>query len=183
LSNADGSYVFKTQLDCAKSYILNVSKTGFIPGVENTILPNTTGITEVPLAIKTVNKLIVEEGGVLKIKIGLIYFDFDKHFIRNDAAIELNKIVLLMNQFPQMIIKIESHTDSRGRDEYNRSLSDRRAKSTRSYIIANGIKASRIESAIGYGETQLVNQCANGVECSDSDHDLNRRSEFIILKM
>ena len=81
-----------------------------------------------------------------------------------------------------MVIKIESHTDSRGSDSYNMKLSDRRAKSTRDYIISRGIDASRIESAIGYGETQLLNKCANKVKCTEVEHQLNRRSYFYILK-
>jgi len=80
-----------------------------------------------------------------------------------------------------MVIKIESHTDSRGRDRYNMKLSDRRAKSTRDYLFSRGIANERIESAIGYGESQLVNKCSNGVKCSKDEHQANRRSKFIIL--
>jgi outer membrane protein OmpA-like peptidoglycan-associated protein len=137
----------------------------------------------VALGMETLDELIVEENGLLKIKIGIIYFDLDKSFIRNDAAIELNKIVLLMTQYPKMVIKIESHTDARNSDAYNLSLSDRRAKSTKEYIANQGINASRIESAKGYGESQLINNCADGVSCSEAEHQLNRRSEFIIVKM
>ena len=88
-----------------------------------------------------------------------------------------------MNNHPKMIIKIEAHTDSRGRDAYNEKLSDRRAKSTRDYIISRGIATERLESAIGYGEKQLLNECSNGVKCSEAEHQLNRRTEFIIIKM
>jgi outer membrane protein OmpA-like peptidoglycan-associated protein len=86
-----------------------------------------------------------------------------------------------MRKHPDMIIKIESHTDSRGRDRYNMKLSDRRAKSTRDYIISRGIDANRIESAIGYGESQLLNKCANRVKCTEEEHQLNRRSYFYIV--
>jgi outer membrane protein OmpA-like peptidoglycan-associated protein len=127
--------------------------------------------------------LIVEQNGVLKIKIGLIYFDLDKSNIRYDAEIELNKVVLLMQEYPAMVIKIESHTDSRANDDYNLKLSDRRAKATRDYFISQGISEKRIESANGYGEKMLINKCKNGVPCSNREHDLNRRSEFIITKM
>ncbi|WP_431241337.1 OmpA family protein [Flavobacterium sp. P21] len=98
-------------------------------------------------------------------------------------AIELNKVVLLMTQYPTVVIKIESHTDSRANDQYNLELSDRRAKTTRDYIISQGIAPERIESAIGYGETQLLNNCSNGVPCTEAQHQMNRRSEFIITKM
>jgi outer membrane protein OmpA-like peptidoglycan-associated protein len=89
----------------------------------------------------------------------------------------------MMNEYPGMVIKIESHTDSRGAKDYNRVLSDKRAKSTRDFIIAKGIAPNRIESAIGYGEDQLINECDGSVKCSSEKHELNRRSEFIIVKM
>jgi outer membrane protein OmpA-like peptidoglycan-associated protein len=79
-----------------------------------------------------------------------------------------------------MVIDARSHTDSRGNDSYNLSLSDKRAKSTVNYIIAEGISSSRI-SGRGYGETQLTNECSNGVQCSEEAHQLNRRSEFIVI--
>ena len=86
-----------------------------------------------------------------------------------------------MRKHPEMVIKIESHTDSRGNDRYNMKLSDRRAKSTRDYIISRGIDPKRIESAIGYGESQLLNECSNRVKCSEKEHQLNRRSYFYIV--
>ena len=117
-----------------------------------------------------------------QIVINPIFFDFDKWNIRTDAQYELENIVDVMRNHPNMVIKIESHTDSRGSDRYNMKLSDRRAKSTRDYIISRGIEASRIESAIGYGESQLLNKCSNGVRCTKEEHQLNRRSYFYILK-
>ena len=85
-----------------------------------------------------------------------------------------------MREHPKMIIKIESHTDARGRDAYNLKLSDRRAKSTRDYLYSRGIEDGRIQSAIGYGESQILNHCTNGVKCTDKEHEENRRSKFII---
>lgn len=184
MSTGDGRYDFQTQLDCEKLYQIKVEKEGYAEvsdDFKTTLIPYSVNV--VPLQIKNLPKIIVREGGQLKIKIDMIYFDFDKWDIRYDAAIELNKIVFLMNQFPNMVIKIESHTDSRGNDDYNEKLSDKRAKSTRDYIISQGVDANRIESAIGYGEKQLVNQCKNGVQCSNEEHDFNRRSEFIITKL
>ncbi|WP_191859750.1 OmpA family protein [Hanstruepera ponticola] len=116
-----------------------------------------------------------------EIVINPIFFDFDKWNIRPDAAYELENIVSVMRAHPNMVIKIESHTDSRGSDRYNMKLSDRRAKSTQKYLYSRGIEEERIESAIGYGETQLVNECSNGVSCSKEQHQANRRSKFIIL--
>ena len=113
--------------------------------------------------------------------IPIIYFDFDKSNIRPDAAVELQKIVEVMNQYPDMKIDIRSHTDSRGSDSYNAALSDRRAKSTMEYIISQGISKDRLTSK-GYGERQLVNHCSNGVPCSKEEHQANRRSEFIVVE-
>ncbi len=182
-SSEIGAYNFDIALDCRTKYEVRVSKLGYKTSVKPSYTEAVSGSTFVPLRIETLDKLIVEEKGVLKLKIGIIYFNLDKDFIRSDASIELNKIVLVMSQYPKMHIKIESHTDSRSPNEYNKNLSDRRAKSTRDYLISQGIEAKRIESAIGYGESRLINHCYDGVSCSESEHQLNRRSEFIITKM
>ena len=108
-----------------------------------------------------------------------VYFDFDKSNIRPDAAKELDKVVQVMNEYPQLLIEAGSHTDSRGKDKYNMDLSERRAKSTVDYIVSRGISLDRITYK-GYGETQLVNNCTNGVKCSREEHQLNRRTEFKI---
>ncbi|WP_194765655.1 OmpA family protein [Tamlana sp. I1] len=182
LTNLTGDYKFKSSLSCATNYNVIASKEKYNPKEKPVITLSESGETFVPITLK--HELIVKEGGLLKIKIGIIYFDLDKSNIRpSDAAVELNKVVLLMKEYPEMVIKIESHTDSRGRDAYNLALSDRRAKSTRDYIISQGIAPERIESAIGYGETQLLNKCSNGVPCTEAEHQMNRRSEFIILNM
>lgn len=184
LSSITGEYYFEANLPCNQSFLIKSLKEGF-EGTEQTFDTTTENnlANEVPLQLNKLNPLIVKEDGVLKIKIGMIYFNFDKHNIRYDAGVELNKIVFLMKEYPKMVIKIESHTDSRGNDDYNESLSDKRAKSTRDYIISQGIASNRIESAIGYGEKQLINECDNNTPCSTIRHDVNRRSEFIILKM
>ena len=111
-----------------------------------------------------------------------IYFDLNKDFIRPDAAIELNKIVAVMQEYPGLKIDVRSHTDCRASDKYNMDLSDRRARSTIGYIINNGgISFDRI-SGRGYGESQLKNHCSDGVKCSEAEHDINRRSEFIVTE-
>ncbi len=180
-----GAFQFDTALDCEIEYEIKVDKQGFLPNSKDFTTTNVKDFeNNVPLEItKERNKLIVEENGVLKIKIDQIYFDLNKADIRPDAAQELNKIVEVMKEYPKMVIKIESHTDSRGSDRYNENLSDRRAKSTGNYIVSQGIESNRIESAIGYGEKRLINECGNGVRCTNEQHDVNRRSEFIIVKL
>jgi len=115
-----------------------------------------------------------------ELKINTIYFDFDKYEIRSDAEFELNKIAEIMHQYPDMTIKISSHTDSRGKDAYNIRLSNNRAESTIQYLVNKGIALTRI-SGKGYGENQLASNCPNGVKCSEFLHQLNRRSEFAIV--
>lgn len=116
-----------------------------------------------------------------KIKVDPIYFEYNKWDITPQAETELNKILFAMEKFPNVKIKIESHTDARGSDSYNLKLSDNRAKSTMDYLISQGVDPNRIESATGYGETRLKNKCRNRVKCSEEDHFVNRRSDFIVI--
>lgn len=181
VSQLDGKYDFNNNVNCNTSYTIEVSKENYNNNTKAIVTANSSGKTEALVGLDPA--LIVRENGLLKIKIGIIYFDLDKSDIRYDAAIELNKVVLLMYQYNAVVIKIESHTDSRANDQYNLELSDRRAKATRDYLISQGVAPERIESAIGYGETQLLNNCSNGVPCTEAQHQVNRRSEFIITKM
>ncbi|MNK66256.1 Photosystem I chlorophyll a apoprotein A2 [compost metagenome] len=181
VSQLDGKYDFNNNVNCNTPYTIEVSKENYNNNTKAIVTANSSGKTEALVGLDPA--LIVRENGLLKIKIGIIYFDLDKSDIRYDAAIELNKVVLLMYQYNTVVIKIESHTDSRANDQYNLELSDKRAKATRDYLISQGVAPERIESAIGYGETQLLNNCSNGVPCTDAQHQVNRRSEFIITKM
>lgn len=126
--------------------------------------------------------LIKKEDNMEKVDINPIYFDYDKYDITLQAITELDKVVYVMQNFPNIIIKIESHTDSRGKDAYNLTLSENRAQSTYKYIISKGIDPARIESVKGYGETRLRNKCSNGIKCTEEEHQLNRRSDFIVVK-
>ena len=109
-----------------------------------------------------------------------IHYSYDKCDIRPDAAKELNRLIRLMNDYPDMNIELSSHTDSRGSDLYNLNLSQCRADSAVNYLIEHGISKNRL-IAKGYGETKLLNDCTNGVNCSDAKHEENRRTEFTIL--
>ncbi len=130
---------------------------------------------------------IVEEGMDLGkiLNINPIYFDYNKSNIRPDAAIELDKIVKVMNDNPNMAIELGSHTDCRGSKSYNMTLSDKRAKSSAQYIKERIINPDRIQGK-GYGESKLINHCecegAKKVPCTEKEHQLNRRTEFKIIK-
>ena len=170
----DGSY--KLTADCDKSYTVLGTKEDYKDDKVDVVTDKTNDkVNEADLYLQP---LIDND----QIVINPIFFDFDKWNIRTDAEYELENIVDVMREHPDMIIKIESHTDSRGSDSYNMKLSDRRAKATRDYLYSRGIAKDRIESAIGYGETQLLNKCANKVDCTEEEHQLNRRSYFYILK-
>ncbi|MUH35917.1 flagellar motor protein MotB [Zobellia amurskyensis] len=110
-----------------------------------------------------------------------IYFDFDKHFIREDARISIDKVLAYLREYPNVKVQVRSHTDSRANDGYNMQLSTSRAKSTAAYLVEQGIPEGRI-SFEGFGETQLTNDCSNGVPCTKEQHQMNRRSEFIVVE-
>lgn len=176
-----GAYFFKIQ--CNKKYIIRVTKEEYTT-TEKTITSNSQ-LNDIELDITLKRNIFPIEVGIDLAKlfdIRVIYFNLDKWDIRPDAANDLEIILTVMNQYPNMVIDIRSHTDSRQTHEYNEILSDKRAKSTLEYLVSKGIDRSRL-SAKGYGETQLINECADGVPCSEVEHQKNRRSEFIVIKM
>jgi len=135
---------------------------------------------ELRLPRSLVNKNLVQ-GDLFEIK--YLYYDFDKWDIRPDAALILDELNTLMTvKYPNLVIELSSHTDSRGPTEYNQKLSDKRAASAKQYLVDHGIKANRIISK-GYGETHLKNRCKDGVECSEAEHQQNRRTEVKVLKL
>ncbi|MGK0386628.1 MAG: outer membrane protein OmpA-like peptidoglycan-associated protein [Patiriisocius sp.] len=178
IANDMGEFSFP-EMDCERQYTVRASKVGYEPNEELITTPNESVKLHLVIPLTPVDPCPPNDLGC-RLTLQPIYFDFDKSFIRPDAAIELAKILAAMRQYPALIIHIESHTDSRGEDIYNEKLSGRRAQSTKKWLIENGIDASRL-TARGYGEYQLTNnQCSNGVKCSEEEHQLNRRSMFII---
>jgi outer membrane protein OmpA-like peptidoglycan-associated protein len=115
------------------------------------------------------------------IQLNNIYYDFESYKLTSSAKTELDKLVDILIQYPNMSIMLNSHTDSKGKDGYNEYLSKKRAKSVVSYLELKGISTNRL-SYKGYGESKLVNKCSNGVECSSAQHQENRRTEFVIVK-
>lgn len=109
-----------------------------------------------------------------------IYFGYNQWSISETAKVELNKLAEILLEEPRLLIELGSHTDSKGKDEYNLDLSKKRAESTKEYVVSMGVEAFRIK-AVGYGETKLKNNCTNGIECSDEEHAINRRTEFRVI--
>lgn len=184
---------YKTGLPTAKigdviNYKIELSKEGYLSKTvdfKKTI--------EAPGEMKVHEKLDLSLGKIelgtdigKLININPIYFDVNKFNIRPDAAKELDKIVKAMNEYPAMVIELGSHTDCRAPMKYNMTLSDKRAKASAAYVISKGISKERIYGK-GYGESKLKNDCAceGAVKstCSEEEHQQNRRTEFIIVKL
>lgn len=176
-----GLYSFK--IECSKKYYVRASKEEYETNEKSFGPVTKTGESKLDIELKrNIFPVVVgtDLGKVLDVSI--IYFDLDKWNIRRDAAEDLEKIITVMEKYPEMTIDIRSHTDSRQTHKYNELLSQRRAKSTLEFMVKNGINRNRL-TAKGYGETQLVNNCSDNVPCSEAEHQKNRRSEFIVLKM
>ena len=126
----------------------------------------------------------LSEGLNLANAIGLepIYFDVESWKINERAALHLERIAFVMKRNPKVHIEVGSHTDSKGSAGFNDVLSEMRANASRDFLISNGVDASRIE-ARGYGEAKPVNRCRDGVPCSEEEHRLNRRTEFIVVSL
>lgn len=124
--------------------------------------------------------LMFTKGDVVEVE--NIYFNYGKCNIRPDARVELDRLVKLMRDYPKMKIELGAHTDSRSPSDFNQKLSEGRAKASADYLFKRGISRSRVEFQ-GYGETMLVNRCADGVQCSEQEHQANRRTEIKILQM
>ncbi|HKO78429.1 MAG TPA: OmpA family protein, partial [Flavobacterium sp.] len=133
-------------------------------------------------AIVAAEKDVVKDKDRLIIKTEPIYFDYDLWYIRKDSKKILNRVVELMNKYPEMVVEIGSHTDNRGNTKYNADLSQNRADATRNYILEQGISKNRI-LAKGYGESVPIIKCIPEDSCDEEQHELNRRSEFIIKNL
>ena len=171
VTNSDGTVDFIIEAD--KDSEIEVVMEGY---VSQKLKVAATSEEEVQLNIMLdpIEALVVQE----EIVLNPIFFEFDKSNITAQAAFELDKLVQIMKKYPELVINAKSHTDNRGSASYNEKLSDRRAKTTVQYVISKGIDKSRI-SGVGKGESEPKVDC--GSNCSEEEHQLNRRSEFIIV--
>lgn len=201
-SDAKGHYVFN-KVKCGKKYSIRVVKEDFNRKDVSVTLKKENGKTDFPIALQkiikpietkqiAVNKVAVKPVKIANINIGsdlvkllhipMNFFDLGKSSIKKSSEPQLMKVVGAFSQYPNLKLDIRSHTDSRSSSESNQILSDKRAQSTRDWLISKGVDPSKL-TAKGYGETQLVNKCADGVKCTEQQHQLNRRSEFIVVAM
>lgn len=186
IANEKGEYKFE-ELECEKTYFVRAEKKDYETVETSVVTGSAPGETTAKLPItKRVKQVGVGSDLAKAFDIKIIYFDLDKSNIRPDAALELEKILQVMKQYPTMKVDVRSHTDCRQTAKYNQALSDRRAKSTIAWLVKNGVAADRLTGK-GYGESQLVNDCGceptNESKCSEEEHQANRRSEFIITAM
>lgn len=182
-ADANGAYKFEEVLICNSEYLIRASKDKYLTNEERFSSTNNRKRDVNQDVYLEIDQVAIEEGTNLRIALNLkpIYFDFDKHNIRPDAEIELQKVIAVMKKLPKLKIDVRSHTDSRASKSYNERLSSRRNKSTIAYIVEKGgISAGRLTGK-GYGESELVNKCSDGVSCTKEEHQLNRRSDFIVV--
>ncbi len=172
MSNAKGEV--KYRVECDKPYVVQASKDGF-EGNTFAVGKSKGPTAKVDAALQPIDVIVTPTEVILK----PIYFEFDKSNITQEGAFELDKLVQVMKNNEKMVILAKSHTDNRGSDKYNLALSDRRAKATVQYVISKGIPASRI-SGKGMGELEPKVDC--GKDCTEEQHALNRRSEFLIVQ-
>ncbi len=190
----NGDKIAETRTDGTGKYSITIQQQnkentlqGSKPGYEKASRPILLSASEkhmnnIRLELEQTGKVAKVGSDLAKIlKLSPIYFDLNSSYLREDASLNLDQVVNYMQKRPDIKIEVGSHTDSREEDNYNLWLSERRAMRTVEYIISKGIDPSRI-SGKGYGETQLINNCRNGIPCSDGEHQLNRRSEFIVLQ-
>ncbi|WP_190808570.1 OmpA family protein [Flagellimonas sp. S3867] len=178
-TDKDGSYLFEDLVDCGKQYAVrgeNDSKE-YTPTEKNIVTPRGSHTLELNIELTPPDCAVDDLG--CRLNLQPIYFNYGKYNIRKDAEVELAKILQALKEYPQLKIHIESHTDSRSSSRFNWRLSSRRAQSTLEWFVSQGINRTRL-SARGYGESKLLNNCGNGIKCSEEKHQRNRRSVFII---
>lgn len=201
-SAANGNYSF-SNVKCGKKYFIKTSKEEYLFKEVSLTLKKATGSVSMPIALEKKPKPITAIPVVIKannsikpvkvsitvgtdlgklLQIPMNFFDLGKATIKKTSEPQLQKLVNMLKRYPTIKVDIRSHTDSRSSSESNQILSDKRAESTKNWLIQKGIDANRL-TAKGYGETQLVNKCTDGVKCTEKEHQQNRRSEFIIVSL
>ena len=175
---------FSYGLDCLKeNYSVEGKKEGYFDDyAEFQIVSNVTQTSNVKLQLAPIPAPIGTDLTEL-LSLNPIYFDFDESFVREDAKAELEKVIAYLERYQTVKLDVRSHTDSRGTDEYNIDLSNKRNIATQDYILKYGNVIQDRLSGKGYGESQLSNKCSDGVPCSRNLDHANRRSVFIFLDM
>ncbi|WP_316635929.1 OmpA family protein [uncultured Flavobacterium sp.] len=183
LSTDDKGKFTYDHAQCGKIYYIRVLKEEYLTNEQKQHISFGNEKTDLKIVLEKNIKTLTPGTDLAKVfAIERIYFDLDKYDIRPDAALDISKVIVVMNQYPTMKLEITSHTDSRASKSYNLMLSQKRAQATMDFMVKSGIAKTRL-AAKGYGESQLINKCADGIECSEEEHQQNRRSQFIIIAM
>lgn len=170
-----------------KSYKAVASKEGYFPDSltfttldlrKSQTIEKRFDLEQVPVVVKEPEYITISSEE--PIRMNNIYYDFDDDKILKDAEQDLSFLLNLLNEYPDMVIELSSHTDSQGTKPYNEKLSQRRANSAKTWLTSRGITDERIQ-AVGYGESKILNRCVNGIRCDDEEHRFNRRTEFKIV--
>ncbi len=184
-SDADGAFNFC--LDCGCEYEIRGEKLNFLGDADNISTITIDCEKAMHFTLELTPNIEINEGEDVEYEEGLtielrrIFYDYDSYNIRQDARAPLNQLARVMQAYPSMKIELSAHTDSRGTPEYNMALSSRRAEAATNFLVSRGVNRNRIVFR-GYGETRLLNHCREGVECSEAEHQLNRRTEFRITE-
>ena len=171
---------------CDCDYIVVANAQGYLPGSTNVIKDNGECVIDRKCGVNPkeveviLDKLGDDNDTSLQIELKDIYYDFDKWYIRTESERELNKVLGFMQENPDAVVEIGSHTDARAPYDYNIRLSQRRAQSVVDWLIARGISKNRLKPK-GYGETQPRNACTDGVPCTEYEHQRNRRTTFRVV--
>lgn len=192
-TRSDGQFEF--EVNKGQSYIIHVTRESYFENEKSVgtgaLRPNDEVFSEIFLEKKIdessdnspAPKSMEEEDGVplQVVELEYINYELDKTEVTPEAAKIIDKLVALLKEYPDLEIRIESHTDSRGSDEYNMLLSKKRAKAAFDYVVMKGIDPKRLLYQ-GYGETRLLNNCKNGVQCTEEQHEVNRRSIVKVVR-
>ena len=178
ISNEKGEYFFK--INCLDSLKLTAKKIHYTTETFQ-VSSTSQNADTIFVDFRLKEKDILMKGNQQVLNIDPFYFDFDRSDVSTQSVIGVLTIVDILRKYPSLHIEINSHTDSRGKDEYNIKLSNRRSAVMKQWIVGRGINEARITTN-GYGESKLMNDCADGVKCSEEEHAKNRRSEFLITK-
>ncbi len=181
ISDENGEYSF--EVDYGEKYYIRVENPDYITKEVSVVTGKLAEKTSLPITLeKATCKVAVGDDLGKCFGIKMIYFNLDKFNITTEAALDLEKILDVLKNNPTMKLHISSHTDSRQTFKYNAILSNKRVKSTIQWLVKKGITPSRLTGK-GYGESQLVNGCSDGVKCTEEEHRMNRRSQFIIIDL
>ncbi|MGK0420807.1 MAG: outer membrane protein OmpA-like peptidoglycan-associated protein [Polaribacter sp.] len=179
-SNKDGKYSIR--LPIGSDYFFKIDKEKYFGTSGNVLLADKKNLLPVTKDFHLKKELIVDKYGNLKINLNPISFKYDSADITTTGEEQLMVVIDYLNKYPTDNIKLEAHTDSRGKGAYNLALSVKRAKSVNDYLLNKGITPDRMVSVKGFGETKLINKCKNCVKCSKLEHKQNRRTDFVIIR-